>query len=59
MLKLKDGVQLQRVVMCRPGDDLAVASSTGRMLRLPIDDSTIPVMGRTAQGSGVDAIAAG
>ena len=50
VLKLKDGVQLQRVVMCRPGDDLAVASSTGRMLRLPIDDSTIPVMGRTAQG---------
>jgi len=50
VLKLKDGVQLQRVVMCRPGDDLAVASSTGRMLRLPIDDSTIPLMGRTAQG---------
>ena len=50
VLKLKDGVQLQRVVMCRPGDDLAVASSTGRMLRLPIDDNTIPVMGRTAQG---------
>jgi DNA gyrase subunit A len=50
VLKLKDGVQLQRVVMCRPGDDLAVASSTGRMLRLPVDDSTIPVMGRTAQG---------
>ena len=50
VLKLKDGVQLQRVVMCRPGDDLAVASSTGRMLRLSVDDSTIPVMGRTAQG---------
>ena len=50
VLKLKDGVQLQRVVICRPGDDLAVASSTGRMLRLPVDDSTIPVMGRTAQG---------
>ncbi|MEC8608358.1 MAG: DNA topoisomerase (ATP-hydrolyzing) [Cyanobacteriota bacterium] len=50
VLKLKDGVQLQRVVMCLPGDDLAVASSTGRMLRLPVDDSTIPVMGRTAQG---------
>jgi len=50
VLKLKDGVQLQRVVMCRPDDDLAVASSTGRMLRLPIDDSTIPLMGRTAQG---------
>jgi DNA gyrase subunit A len=50
VLKLKDGVQLQQVVMCRPGDDLAVASSTGRMLRLPVDDSTIPVMGRTAQG---------
>ena len=50
VLKLKDGVQLERAVLCRSGEDLAVASSTGRMLRLPIDDSAVPLMGRTAQG---------
>ena len=50
VLKLKDGVALERVVCCRPGDDLLVASSTGRLLRLPIDDATVPLMGRSAQG---------
>jgi DNA gyrase subunit A len=50
VLKLKDGVELERVVCCRPGDDLLVASSTGRLLRLPIDDATVPLMGRSAQG---------
>ena len=50
VLKLKDGVQLERAVLCRSSEDLAVASSTGRMLRLPIDERTVPLMGRTAQG---------
>ncbi len=50
VLKLKDGVQLERAVLCRSSDDLAVASSTGRMLRLPIDEKSVPLMGRTAQG---------
>ncbi|MFM7228900.1 MAG: DNA topoisomerase (ATP-hydrolyzing) subunit A [Cyanobacteriota bacterium] len=50
VLKLKDGVELERVVCCRPGDDLLVASSTGRLLRLPIDDASVPLMGRSAQG---------
>ena len=50
VLKLKDGVQLERAVLCRSGEELAVASSTGRMLRLPIDDTAVPLMGCTAQG---------
>ena len=50
VLKLKDGVTLERAVLCRSDDDLAVASSTGRILRLSIDDNTMPLMGRTAQG---------
>ncbi|HYP03007.1 MAG TPA: DNA topoisomerase (ATP-hydrolyzing) subunit A, partial [Cyanobium sp.] len=33
VLKLRDGVELQRVVPCFEGQDLVVASSTGRMLR--------------------------
>jgi DNA gyrase subunit A len=50
VLKLKDGVELRRVVTCRDGDTLVVGTSTGRLLRLKIDDQSIPTMGRTAQG---------
>ena len=50
VLKLKEGVELQRVVACRDGDELVVASSTGRLLRLAVNETTLPVMGRTAQG---------
>ncbi|MFM7086781.1 MAG: DNA topoisomerase (ATP-hydrolyzing) subunit A [Cyanobium sp.] len=50
VLKRKEGVSLQRVVVCREGEELVVASSTGRLLRLMVDDANLPVMGRTAQG---------
>ncbi|MEI8249786.1 MAG: DNA topoisomerase (ATP-hydrolyzing) [Synechococcus sp. ELA057] len=50
VLKLKDGVQLKRVVVCRERHDLVVASSTGRLLRLMVNDTNLPLMGRMAQG---------
>ncbi len=50
VLKLKDGVQLRRVVGGPSGVDLVVASSTGRLLRLPLNDASLPLMGKTAQG---------
>jgi DNA gyrase subunit A len=50
VLKLKEGVELQRVVPCQEGEDLVVATSTGRVLRLAINDTNLPVLGRTAQG---------
>jgi DNA gyrase subunit A len=50
VLKLKEGVELQRVVPCWPDRDLVVASSTGRLLRLAVNDTNLPVMGRAAQG---------
>jgi DNA gyrase subunit A len=50
VLRLKEGVELQRVVPCREGQDLVVASSTGRMLRLTVDEDQLPLMGRHAQG---------
>ena len=50
VLKLKEGVSLQRVVICREGQELVVASSTGRMLRLAVNEANLPLMGRTAQG---------
>jgi len=49
-LKLKEGVNLKRVVICQHGDDLVVGSSTGRLLRLEVNDENLPVMGRNAQG---------
>ncbi len=50
VLKLKEGVQLQKVVPCLEGEDLVVATSTGRVLRLAVNDTNLPVLGRTAQG---------
>ena len=50
VLKLKDGVTLRRVVPCREGEDLVVASSTGRVLRLTVNEANLPLMGRNAQG---------
>jgi DNA gyrase subunit A len=50
VLKLKEGVTLKRVVACGGNQDLVVASSTGRLLRLEVNESNLPVLGRTAQG---------
>ena len=50
VLKLKEGVSLRRVVVCREGAELVVASSSGRLLRLVVNDANLPLMGRTAQG---------
>jgi DNA gyrase subunit A len=50
VLRLKDGVELLRVVVCDEQQDLVVASSTGRLLRLAVNEANLPVMGRAAQG---------
>ena len=50
VLKLKEGVNLKRVVLCQDGQDLVVGSSTGRLLRLKVNEENLPVMGRNAQG---------
>jgi DNA gyrase subunit A len=50
VLKLKEGVTLKRAVLCRDSQDLVVASSTGRLLRLAVNEANLPVMGRNAQG---------
>jgi DNA gyrase subunit A len=50
VLKLKEGISLQRVVICREGGEVVIASSTARLLRLAVNDSNLPLMGRTAQG---------
>ncbi|MFM7642551.1 MAG: DNA topoisomerase (ATP-hydrolyzing) subunit A [Cyanobium sp.] len=50
VLKLKEGVTLKRVVPCGRDQDLVVASSTGRLLRLAVEETSLPLLGRTAQG---------
>jgi DNA gyrase subunit A len=51
VLKLKEGVCLRQVVLCREGEELVAASSAGRVLRLAVNASNLPLMGRTAQGA--------
>ena len=50
VLKLKDGVVLNSAVICREHRELLVVSDLGRILRLPVNESTLPLMGRLAQG---------
>ncbi|MCX5932075.1 MAG: DNA topoisomerase 4 subunit A [Cyanobacteria bacterium] len=50
VLKLKEGVSLTRVVPCCDGTSLVVGSSSGRLLRLDVNETTLPVLGRAAQG---------
>jgi DNA gyrase subunit A len=50
VLKLKDGVELKRVVSCQEGHEVVVASSTGRLLRMTVNEANLPLMGRAAQG---------
>ena len=50
VVKLKEGVQLKTAVICREHQDLLLISDIGRMLRLPINEDVLPLMGRLAQG---------
>jgi len=50
VLKLKDGVELKRVVSCHDDQEVVVASSTGRLLRMTLNEANLPLMGRAAQG---------
>ncbi|BEV35387.1 DNA topoisomerase (ATP-hydrolyzing) [Synechococcus sp. M16CYN] len=50
VVKLKDGVQLKSAMICHEHQDLLLISDIGRALRLPINEATLPLMGRLAQG---------
>ncbi len=49
--KLKDDDQLAFVRLVEMGDQVALATSTGRLLRLEVSDDTLPILSRTAQGA--------
>jgi DNA gyrase subunit A len=50
ILKLKDDDELSFTQFTAPGEHLILASSGGRILRFPVNDEQLPVMGRTAMG---------
>lgn len=50
-VKLKDDDQLQFVISARATDEMAIATSAGRILRFPLTE--VPELGRNAQGKQV------
>ncbi|HAC64933.1 MAG TPA: DNA topoisomerase IV, partial [Cyanothece sp. UBA12306] len=51
LMKLKDGDRLNFVCGTQEGQEVAIATSGGRILRFPVTDEVIPLMGRNAQGN--------
>ena len=50
VVKLKEGITLNSAVICRDHQDLLLFSDIGRVLQIPIRETTLPLMGRLAQG---------
>ena len=53
LVKLKDKDALKYFCLTAENREIAIATSGGRILRLPVDDAQIPIMGRNAQGNRV------
>lgn len=53
LVKLKDKDVLQYFSFTSAGQEMVIATTGGRVLRLPINDAQIPIMGRNAQGNRV------
>jgi DNA gyrase subunit A len=53
LIKLKEKDILKYFCFTTEAHEMAIATTGGRILRLPIDDLQIPLMGRNAQGSRV------
>ncbi|UBF27220.1 DNA topoisomerase 4 subunit A [Kovacikia minuta CCNUW1] len=51
VLKLKEDDQLTYINLVELGDQLVLATSGGRLLRLEVNDEQLPVLSRTAQGN--------
>ena len=51
VIKLKDDDRLHHVSLTAEGQTTAIAMSSGRILRFPVIDEQIPIMGRNAQGN--------
>ncbi|MGB5768976.1 MAG: DNA topoisomerase (ATP-hydrolyzing) [Crocosphaera sp.] len=51
LIKLKENDYLDYISTTKEGEELAIAMSSGRILRFPVIDEIIPIMGRNAQGN--------
>ena len=51
LLKLKEQDRLKYLTLAQKERELAIATNGGRIIRLPINDEQIPVMGRNARGN--------
>lgn len=51
ILKLKEGVELKSAMLCPINGYLIIVSDIGRMIKIKLIDSAIPLMGKLAQGS--------
>ncbi|MFM9161189.1 MAG: DNA gyrase C-terminal beta-propeller domain-containing protein, partial [Dolichospermum sp.] len=50
ILKLKDNDELAFTQFVTSGQHIILASSSGRLLRFPVNDQQLPIMGRAAMG---------
>lgn len=50
-IKLKEQDRLKYVCFAKENQEIAIATTGGRIVRLAIDDQQIPVLGRNAQGN--------
>src|SRR6476469_6336119 len=53
VVKLKEDDRLRCASLAKVGEQVAIATAGGRVLRFEIDDEQLPPMGRAAQGSQV------
>ena len=51
LMKLKDQDRLSYVRTASEGQEVAIATTGGRVLRFKVDDEQLPLMGRSAQGN--------
>lgn len=53
LIKLKEDDRLRYVCLSQEGQNLAISTTGGRVLRFEINDEQIPLMGRSAQGNQI------
>ncbi|AFZ34211.1 DNA topoisomerase (ATP-hydrolyzing) [Stanieria cyanosphaera PCC 7437] len=51
LIKLKEQDRLKYVGFTKEDQEVAIATTGGRILRLPVNDQQIPILGRNAQGN--------
>ena len=51
LIKLKEKDYLSHICFAQEGDEVAIATTGARLLRLEVNDEQLPIMGRAAQGN--------